>query len=140
MRKQEEMRSLWPKIDSKVVDTPIRILKEQTDLFNAQMNGLLRCALKRRKKSDSVFDTSYDYIAGLVITTPALPDFSMSLVEVKYLVAEAYPCVVINSISEKNEATGQKAENAKDFRNILKSILNSLQIKNALQNMLAQDI
>ena len=140
MKKQNEMKSLWPKIESMAEDSPIRILKEQTDFFNVQMKSLLRCTLEREKKSDGVFDRSYDFIARLIITTPALPDFKQKFIEVKYLVAEAYPCEVINCLEERYHSTGLKAENAKDFKMILKSILNSRKVINALQNMLAQDI
>lgn len=140
MKKQNVKESLWPKIESITVDSPIRILKEQADLFNEQMKGLLWCTLKRVQKSDTILDRSYDYIAELIITSPALPGFRLELVETKYLVAEAYPCEVINCIVEKHQKSGKKAENAKDFKNILKFTLNSPQIISALQNMLAQDI
>lgn len=140
MKKQNVKESLWPKIESITVDSPIRILKEQADLFNEQMKGLLWCTLKRVQKSDTILDRSYDYIAELIITSPALPGFRLELVETKFLVAEAYPCEVINCIVEKYQKSGKKAENAKDFKNILKSTLNSPQIISALQNMLAQDI
>lgn len=140
MKKQNVTKNLWPKIESIAEDSPIRILKEQADLFNTQMKGLLKCTLKREARSDSIFDLSYDYIASLNISTPALKDFSLRLIEVKYLVAEIYPCGVIDCIAERYHKTEQKAKDAKDFNYILKSILNSHKVKNALQNMLAQDI
>lgn len=140
MKKQNTVKSLWPKVESMAEDTPIRILKEQADLFNAQMKGLLRCTLERQKKSESVYNRSYDYIASLNITIPALLDFRQELVRVKYLVVEAYPCEVINCIEERYHNTTQKAQNVKDYMNILKSVLNSRKVINALQNMLAQDI
>ena len=40
------MESLWPKLEQLAVNVPIRILQEQVDSFNMQMNGMLLCTLE----------------------------------------------------------------------------------------------
>lgn len=134
------MESLWPKLEQLAVNVPIRILQEQVDSFNSQMNGMLSCTLEKEKKqlTNYLQFGNYDYSASLYIISPALPDYRMQLIEVRYSVAKAYPCEVINCIDEQYSTMEQTANNADEFKNILRSIFNSQEVINSLQNILAQ--
>jgi len=134
------MESLWPKLDQLAVNVPIRILQEQVDSFNSQMNGMLSCTLEKENKQRTQYLhlDKYDYAASLYIESPALPDYRLQLIEVRYSVAKAYPCEVLNCIEEHLSTFGQTANNADEFKNILKSIFNSQDVINSLQNILAQ--
>lgn len=90
------MLSLWPKIELSLVESPIKILREQVDSFNTKLMGVLLCRLEREKYTMAY----YDYITSLYIYSPALSDYRLKLVEVKYRVASAYPCVVRNCIDD----------------------------------------
>lgn len=134
------MESLWPKLEQLAVNVPIRILQEQVDSFNMQMNGMLLCTLeKENKQRDQYLHLDkYDYAANLYIKSPALPDYRLQLVEVRYSVAKAYPCEVLNCVEEHFSSIGQTANNADEFKSILKSIFHSQEVINSLQNILAQ--
>ena len=130
------MESLWPKLEKLAVNVPIRILQDQVDLFNEQMKGMLSCTLER----EEIVNYNYDCEASMYISSPALPDYRLQLVEVKFSVAKAYPCEVHNCVNDRYPITGQKANSADEFKEILKEIFNSQEVINALQNILAQGI
>lgn len=134
------MESLWPKLEQLAVNVPIKILQEQVDSFNSQMNGMLSCTLEKDNKVHDQYLHlhKYDFAASLYIKSPALPEYRLQLVEVKYSVAKAYPCEVFNCVGEQLSVIGQTANNAEEFKNILRSIFNSQEVINTLQNMLAQ--
>lgn len=134
------MESLWPKLELLAINVPIKILQEQVDSFNSQMNGMLLCTLEKDNKPNDYYLhlNDYDYAANLYIKSPALPDYRLQLVEVKYYVAKAYPCEVLNCIGEQLSINGQTANNAEEFKNILRSIFNSQEVISTLQNILAQ--
>lgn len=134
------MESLWPKLDQLAVNVPVRILQEQVDSFNSQMNGMLSCTLEKENKQrvQYLHLEKYDYVASLYIKSPALPDYRLQLIEVRYSVAKAYPCEVFNCVEEHFSTIGKTANNADEFKNILRSIFNSQEVINSLQNILAQ--
>ena len=66
------MESLWPKLDQLAVNVPVRILQEQVDSFNSQMNGMLSCTLEKENKQrvQYLHLEKYDYVASLYIKSP----------------------------------------------------------------------
>ena len=130
------MLSLWPKIELKVVESPIKILQEQVDAFNTQLKGVLSCRLEREKYTMAY----YDYIVGLYITSPVLTDYKMRLVEVKYNVAEAYPCLVRNCFEVRDSNNELTARDCKEFKDVLKSIFHSKEVISALQNIYTEGL
>ena len=134
------MESLWPKLEQLAVNVPIKILQEQVDSFNMQMNGMLSCVLEKGSKPQDQYLhlDDYDYSASLYIKSPALPDYRLQLIQMRYSVAKAYPCEVFNCVGEQFSITGETANNADEFKKILKTIFNSQEVINTLQNILAQ--
>lgn len=134
------MESLWPKLDQLAINVPIKILQEQADSFNSQMNGMLSCTLEKDNKTRShyIHLNDYDFSASLYIKSPALIDYRLQLVEVDYSVTKAYPCEVFNCVGDQFAISGETANNADEFKNILRSIFNSQEVISTLQNILAQ--
>lgn len=132
------MESLWPKLDDVTRNVPIKILKEQADLFNGQMQGILRCEIEKDDYvgGNILLSDKYDYEAIMYITSPALPGYRLSILEVYYYIAKAYPCEVCDCL--KDSIFTEKANNSDEFKEILRKIFHSQAVKNALENIVAQ--
>lgn len=135
------MESLWPKLEKISKDVPAQILKEQADIFNRDMNGILECEVSSSEIStNGVFvpGIDKDFTSKLIVTSPQLYNYSLVLVQVNIFIARAYPCDVINCLVDNRASNSTTANNADDFKRILGSILRSQEVVNALQNLIAQ--
>ena len=135
------MESLWPNLETISKDVPVQILKEQADIFNRELKGLLECKVET---SEVPLGKSYissiesDLTAKLVVTSPNLYNYSLVLVQVNNKISKAYPCEVINCLSEYLLSNSEIANNAGEFKHILGTILKSDNVVTALQNLIAQ--
>lgn len=132
------MESLWPKLDEVVRNVPFSIVKEQAELFNQQMQGVLNCTVEKHEyiKKNILVTRSYDYEADMYITSPALPEYRLSLLEVYFSIAKAYPCEVCDCLNDS--LLNETANNSEDFKKILKKIFHSQTVIDALENIVAQ--
>lgn len=135
------MESLWPKLERLTKDVPAQILKEQADIFNREMNGILECEVSSSEVSTKgVFfpGIDKDFTSKLIVTSPQLINYSLVLVQVNNFIAKAYPCDVINCVVDTPTINKITANNADDFKRVLGSILRSQEVVTALQNLIAQ--
>ena len=135
------MESLWPKLGNLSQDVPVQILKAQADIFNREMNGILKCeVISSEISTNRVFipGIDKDFTTKLIVTSPQLTNYSLVLVQVNNFIAKAYPCEVINCVNDNQVNNGITANNADDFKRILGSILRSQDVVTALQNLIAQ--
>ena len=135
------MESLWPKLERLSKDVPAQILKEQADIFNREMKGILECEVSSSEVStNGVFvpGIDKDFTSKLIVTSPQLINYSLVLVQVNNFIAKAYPCDVINCVVDTPFINSITANNADDFKRILGSILKSQEVITALQNLIAQ--
>ena len=135
------MESLWPKLERLSKDVPAQILKEQADIFNREMNGILECEVSSSEVStNGVFvpGIDKDFTSKLIVTSPQLINYSLVLVQVNNFIAKAYPCDVVNCVVDTPYINSITANNADDFKRILGSILKSQEVITALQNLIAQ--
>lgn len=135
------MESLWPKLERISKDVPAQILKEQADIFNREMNGILVCEVSSSEVStNGVFipGIDKDFTSKLIVRSPQLYNYSLVLVQVNNFIARAYPCDVINCVVDNQNSNSIIANNADDFKRILGSILRSQEVITALQNLIAQ--
>lgn len=135
------MESLWPKLEKISIDVPVQILKEQADIFNREMNGILECEVTTSEISTKgvfVSGIDKDFTSKLIVTSPQLVDYSLVLVQVNNFISKAYPCEVINCVDDMPISNGITANNADEFKRILGSILRSQEVITALQNLIAQ--
>lgn len=134
------MESLWPQLGNLSQDVPVQILKAQADIFNKEMNGILKCeVISSEISTNRVFipGIDKDFTTKLIVTSPQLTNYSLVLVQVNNFIARAYPCEVINCVNDNQVNNGITANNADDFKRILGSILRSQEVVTALQNMIA---
>lgn len=135
------MDSLWPKLERISKDVPVQILKEQADIFNREMNGILECEVSSSEVStNGVFipGIDKDFTSKLIVTSPQLINYSLVLVQVNNFIARAYPCDVINCVVDNHVGNSITANNADEFKRVLGSILRSQEVIIALQNLIAQ--
>ena len=69
------MESLWPKFEILSKDVPAQILKEQADIFNEELKGLLECAVETSEVPLGKFNNNSigsDFTTKLVVTSPNL--------------------------------------------------------------------
>lgn len=135
------MESLWPQLGNLSQDVPVQILKAQADIFNREMNGILKCeVISSEISTNRVFipGIDKDFTTKLIVTSPQLTNYSLVLVQVNNFIARAYPCEVINCVNDNQINNGVTANNADDFKRILGSILRSQDVVTALQNLIAQ--
>lgn len=134
------MESLWPKLEEVAMNVPYKILQEQTDAFNEQMQGILVCTLEKDKykKQGYIILENYDYCARMYISSPNLADYRLQLLAVNFSIAKAYPCTVENSLDEF--VSDKKADNPDEFKSILKEIFHSKGVIDALNNIVAQGL
>lgn len=135
------MESLWPKLERISKDVPVQILKEQADIFNREMNGILECEVSSSEVStNGVFipGIDKDFTSKLIVTSPQLINYSLVLVQVNNFIARAYPCDVINCVVDNHVGNSITANNADEFKRVLGSILRSQEVIIALQNLIAQ--
>ncbi len=132
------MESLWPRLDDVTRNVPFKILREQADLFNGQMQGVLRCDVEKHEyiQKNVLVTRTYDYEADMFITSSALPGYRLSLLEVYFSIAKAYPCEVCNCLNDM--LLNDTANNSDEFKNILRKIFNSKETISALENIAAQ--
>ena len=134
------MESLWPKLEEVAMNVPYKILQEQTDAFNEQMQGALVCTLEKDKYKSKGFISieNYDFCARMYISSPNLADYRLQLLVVNFSIAKAYPCTVENCLDEY--VGDKKAENSEEFKSILKEIFHSKKVIDALNNIVAQSL
>ncbi len=135
------MESLWPQLGNLSQDVPVQILKAQAEIFNREMNGILKCkVISSEISTNRVFipGIDKDFTTKLIVTSPQLTNYSLVLVQVNNFIARAYPCEVINCVNDNQVNNGITANNADDFKRILGSILRSQDVVTALQNLIAQ--
>lgn len=134
------MESLWPKLEEVAMNVPYRILQEQTEAFNEQMQGALLCSLEKDKykKTSMLGIENYDFCARMYISSPSLADYRLQLLEVYFSIAKAYPCSVENCLDDC--AIEREARNSEEFKSILKEIFHSKEVINALNNIIAQSL
>lgn len=134
------MESLWPKLDEVAMNVPYKILQEQTEAFNEQMQGILLCSLEKDKykKTEFLIMENYDYCARMYISSPNLADYRLQLLTVNFSVAKAYPCTVENSLDDYSNE--KRANNPEEFKSILKEIFHSKGVVDALNNIVAQSL
>lgn len=135
------MESLWPKLERISKDVPAQILKEQADIFNREMNGILECEVCSSEISTKgifIPGIDKDFTSKLIVKSPQLTNYSLVLVQVNNFIARAYPCDVINCVVDTPAVNSITANNAEDFKRILGSILRSQEVITALQNLMAQ--
>ena len=102
------------------------------------MKGFLECSVEKDEyHGGSILNSiKYDYEAIMYITSPILVGYRLSLLEVYFSIAKAYPCDILDCVNDN--FVPRTANNAEEFMNILKGIFNSKAVVEALENIVAQ--
>jgi hypothetical protein len=121
------MENLWPAFAKKEITTPRAVFEKQIEFFNSSDTGL-RASLSRGLGRNG--NLSYTFY----IQAAALSGYTFELFTAFHHAGSIYPVVVNDAI----KSAEYQAENQEQLEGCLKEIFNSQELKDIIQNLIAQ--
>ena len=129
------MENLWPIFEKKEEETPKSIISNQVEYFNDLKLGL-RATLS--SKSDFIGDPSSDEPNAIThyfrIQASGLDGFTFTLFKATHKVFSYYPLRIQSHLDGK----AYEVKDSDVFKKVLKTIFNSKEAKEAIQNLYSQ--
>ncbi len=138
------MEDLWPDtFGTSEVVPPVRVLREQAKLLESKTSGLVQGWVQTRKEAPAPFELSNSSMSEvkrltrfrhtLYFRVPLLDDYDYVVLAIEHKI-ELYPAVGYSYVhNEKFECA-----NLEDYRNILKRIFASEEVKRVIQALMVQ--
>ena len=141
-----EETSLWPDFGEESIELPKKILDDQARIFNSRWQGIFECTITTREKLVDMWtpvglgeDSEMKEIPQQIlmhIVAPRVGGYRFAVLMVTFLVSKVYPCTVENCLDRPS--LPQKPQNPEDFKAVIKNILHSERLKNAISVLRSQ--
>lgn len=135
MSEQPKIKNLWGDLSlGETIRTPYIILKEQASILTEATNGLLIAEVRKEQKIAKI-KSEYDFNCVLDIKVPAINNYSISVVTIKYPVT-IYPAKIYRYI--QNSVEGKVCKNEEELEENLEAILSSQEVRRIVSGLLSE--
>ena len=132
------MENLWPKLEKVDLTTPKAILAQQAEYFNSLETGLQAVIASKQVVNEhegyEEEEESFRFVHTLRIKANAMGGFMIPLLSADHKPTSLYPVRIWNYLSGKSA----KATNEKELLDSLRTIFQSKEAVDAIQNMIVQ--
>ena len=121
------MENLWPAFAKKEIITPKSIFEKQVEFFNSLDTGL-------RATISNGLGQNGNLAFTLRVQAPALSGYTFPLFTASHHATALYPVLINDTVRDLK----YQCENKEQLEASLKEIFNSQELKNIIQNLIAQ--